>query len=442
MFAGLAGQPLSVRRALRDNSNAPTDRAQRLPVGLPPSPYLSAWWRLAADEPTDNPVPRRGLPRAVNRSSRSPVGDETGPTGFTRRMVTAELPVRRSPDVAAVGPMLGSRESRRAPRRTAAQQPAPPGGDVPGPAVRRTDVLRAAAIVGRSQLSGGAPPAGLPSPRRKPPPGGQVGASPAPATSGHAGVPVGRAVAPRLTDVFALRASAARDRRAPPARASFRGVAQAARQQPSARVVPTATAEPAVQPSPAPAAAVTPARTLQRASEAGGPTTSPAVQRTVGRRPGCVADGSADGWGGWLGCVADGSADGWGGWPGCAPRCSGRWEGGPARPTVQRRWGGRSGCDAYVPARRCQRHAFHRAGWTADGWGTGGAGAIGYWRSARAADDTDRPKGRPSSGGDIRALVGTPDAAGARARASPARLPDSCAVSPGDRCRAPHPTAM
>ena len=118
VFGGLVGRPLSVRRSLREGSiSRVVDPSDRLPVGLPPAPHLTAWWRAATADRVDDTVPERGLPRAVSRSNGSRAGEGTGPTGFTRRLTNDELPIRRSPEVAAAGPMLGQRESRRAPRR-------------------------------------------------------------------------------------------------------------------------------------------------------------------------------------------------------------------------------------------------------------------------------------------------------------------------------------
>jgi hypothetical protein len=256
MFAGLAGRPQSVRRAFRDSSPVRTGPAERLPVELPPSPHLSAWWRLAASERFDGTVPQRGLPRAVGRSLRSPAGEETGPTGFTRRMSSAELPIRRSPDVAAVGPMLGSRESRRAPRRAGPRPSESAGGEAPSPPVRRTDVLRAAVVARRTHASAVAPPAAPPSLRRAPPLTGPAGvrarvseqsggrAPSSRAAGAVAGVRAQRAPAPRLTDTFAAEASEARERLGGQGQAPVGEVAERARPQPAGDVASTRTAGP------------------------------------------------------------------------------------------------------------------------------------------------------------------------------------------------------
>ncbi len=291
MFAGLAGRPQSVRRAFGDSSPAPTGRVERLPVELPPSPHLSAWWRLAASERFDGTLPRRGLPRAVGRSMRSPAGEETGPTGFTRRMSNAELPIRRSPDVAAVGPMFGSRESRRAPRRAAPRPSESAEGETPSPPVRRTDVLRAAVVAQRTHASAVAPPPVRPSVRRSPPLAGPAGVAPrraepsasrAPfprAAGAVAAVSAHRAETPRLTDAFAAEASVALDRLGAPGQAQFGDVAQRARPQPAGNVASPGAAGPVGEAPAEPSAAAASAPTVDAVPSSS--VITGAVQRTT-----------------------------------------------------------------------------------------------------------------------------------------------------------------
>ncbi len=289
LFAGLAGRPQSVRRAFSDSSPVRTEPAERWPVELPPSPYLSAWWRLAARERFDGTVPPRGLPRAVGRSMRSPAGEQTGPTGFTRRMGSAELPIRASPDVAAAGPMFRAPESRRAPRRAAPRPSESAGGETPSPPVRRTDVLRATVMAQRTHASAAA----LPSAPLRPAPSLTVRAGVAArrgeqsagrALSSSAAGSVARVSAhpappPRLSDAFAAEASLARDRVSAPGPPPLGEVAQMARAQPAGNVASPGTAGPVGKAAAKPSATDTSAAAVEAA--AGSSVIPGAGQRTA-----------------------------------------------------------------------------------------------------------------------------------------------------------------
>jgi Domain of unknown function (DUF4157) len=87
-------------------------------------------------------VPPRGLRQVIGRQMQGRDGRDPSPSGAASRLVSAEVPVRRSVEVRAAGPMLTDREAGRSsttagrPSPRAPRRPSPSAlgsGDAPGP---------------------------------------------------------------------------------------------------------------------------------------------------------------------------------------------------------------------------------------------------------------------------------------------------------------------
>ncbi len=105
---------------------------------MPPTDRVAAWWNLnetSAQEPTapargrrpvkEKRIPRRGLPQATRARRDTSAGTGTGPAGASVRATNERVQLVRDPDVAAVGPILTTRENEW---NTRAQTAAPPNG--------------------------------------------------------------------------------------------------------------------------------------------------------------------------------------------------------------------------------------------------------------------------------------------------------------------------
>ena len=182
-FSLRVGRPLSVRHAIDGGGHvARVASARGLPVASPLPAPLAAWWRFANQPaavavpearrrtPGRPDLPPRGLPRVVTAGGRSRMGIGTGPAGAQERLAPAAITPRRDPDVAAVGAILTTRETRwndetpRAPNGGRPNLPGtPPGaaralaapGDRPASPPQRASLSRRASPAGRG-------PAGAP----------------------------------------------------------------------------------------------------------------------------------------------------------------------------------------------------------------------------------------------------------------------------------------